>query len=136
MAEARDRGWEGRRGSGIFGRRPGQGNVGATEDEGEPGGRGDVSGYLFEALAGFLVWLVANVVYLDMVRGGTRGLRRLVAFWFGAPTTFLTLILVKEGSRFRVEPPPDDEDALLAEIRRDRRLRGGPGPHPSEEERQ
>lgn len=93
-----------------------------------------MSGYLFEALAGFLVWLVANVVYLDMVRGGTRGFWRFLAFWFGAPTTFLTLIFVKEGSRLTVEPPPDDEDALLAEIRRDRRLRAGPESDPSEEE--
>ncbi len=97
-----------------------------------------LSGYWLESLVGFLVWLVANLVYLDRKRSGRRGLRRLLAFWLGIPTTWLTLLFVREGSTLLVEPPPDDEEALLAEVRRDRRLRGGPAPtepdpHPSEE---
>lgn len=82
-------------------------------------------GYLLETVVGFIVWLLANVVYLDMVRGGRRGFRRLLAFWFGIPTTFLTLVFVRKDVQVRIEPPPDDEDALLAEIRRDRWLRAG-----------
>ena len=79
--------------------------------------------YLMELVVGFIVWLVANVVYLDMVRTGTRGFRRFLAFWFGTPSTFLTLIFVREGTHRAVEPPPDDEVALLEEVRRDRRRR-------------
>jgi hypothetical protein len=85
-----------------------------------------VSSYWLESLVSFVVWLVANVVYLDMKRSGTRGLRRLVAFWLGSPTTWASMIFLPEGSSIQVEPPPDDEEALLAEIRRDRRLRSGP----------
>lgn len=87
-----------------------------------------LSAYWVESLISFLVWLVANLVYLDRKRSGRRGVRRILAFWLGSPTTWLTLVFVREGSTLRVVPPPDDEGALLAEIRRDRRLRGGPGP--------
>ncbi|MEQ8328839.1 MAG: hypothetical protein RH859_00095 [Longimicrobiales bacterium] len=82
--------------------------------------------YLLETVVGFIVWLIANVVYLDMKRTGTRGFRRFLAFWFGAPSTSLTLLLVRPDSHPRLEPPPDDEEALLAAIRRDRECRVGP----------
>lgn len=85
----------------------------------------ELSGIWLESVVSFIVWLVANVVYLDMKRSGARGIRRFFAFWLGSPTTWITLLFVREGSALRLEPPPDDEEALLAEIRRDRRLRGG-----------
>ena len=83
-------------------------------------------------LAGFVLWLTANVVYLDRKRVGRGGLGRLISFWLGMPTTLLTFFFLPEGTALEVKPPPDDEEALLAEIRRDRRLRSGdegpPGP--------
>jgi len=81
------------------------------------------TGVWLEALAGFVVWLVANTVYLDMRRTGRSGFRRLLAFWLGTPTTWLTLLAVRTGVSPDPETPADDEEALLAEIRRDRRLR-------------
>lgn len=75
------------------------------------------------SLVGFLVWLVANVVYLEGKRTGTRGLSRILAFWLGSPTTWLTLLFVRGGDAVPLEPPPDDEEALLEAVRRDRRLR-------------
>jgi len=91
----------------------------------EGGGGMDVvfTGVWLEALASFVVWLVANGVYVDMRRTGRRGFRRLLAFWLGTPTTWLTLLAVREGVSPDLETPPDDEEALLAEIRRDRSLR-------------
>lgn len=83
-----------------------------------------------QALVSFLVWLVANVVYLSRKRSGTRGFGRIVAFWLGSPTTWLVFLLVREGSGVAVAPPPDDEEALLEAIREDRRLRRGGDPSP------
>lgn len=82
---------------------------------------------LVEELAGLVVWLLANWAYLGARRTGTRGLRRFVAFWMGLPGTLLSLFLVKEGSQPKLAPPPDDEDALLAEVRRSRGLPGAGG---------
>lgn len=78
---------------------------------------------LVKELVGLVVWLVANGVYLASVRKGEKGFRRLLAFWMGIPGTLVTLMAVREGSQPVLEPPPDDEDALLAEVRRARRLR-------------
>lgn len=82
-------------------------------------------GFLLEELIGLAVWLVANTVYLRARHTGSRGLQRLLAFWMGLPGTFLCMVLVKEGIQARLAPPPDDEEALLAEIRRARTLRPG-----------
>ena len=79
-------------------------------------------GSLVEELAGLVVWLVANWAYLGARRTGTRGLRRFLAFWMGLPGTLVALLLVHEGSQPRFAPPPDDEDGLLAEVRRSRGL--------------
>jgi hypothetical protein len=86
-------------------------------------------------LAGALVWLVANGVYLDARRKGTRGFVRFLAFWMGLPVTWISLIKVAEGSQPVIEPPPDDEEALLAEVRRDRALRAANAPPPQEPKR-
>lgn len=80
---------------------------------------------LIQELAGFAVWLVANGVYVDLRRKGDKGFARLVCFWLGLPVTWFSLLLVPEGSQPRIRPPPDDELALLREIRRDRGLRSG-----------
>ena len=41
------------------------------------------------------------------------------------PLTWLWFFLVKEGSAPEIEEAPDDAEAILAEIRRDRQLRSG-----------
>ena len=82
-------------------------------------------GFLVEELVGLIVWLVANAVYLSARRTGSHGIHRFLAFWMGLPGTLGSLVLVKEGSQPRIAPPPDDEDGLLAEVRRDRWLRAG-----------
>jgi hypothetical protein len=76
-----------------------------------------------------VVWVVANVVYLDLKRKGVRGFTRFAAFWAGTPTTWITLFAVREG-----RPPTfavgDDDSDLLLEVRRDRALRGDGGDDP------
>ena len=86
-----------------------------------------MEGFIGE-FVGMLVWIVANVVYVDARRKGTRGFHRFLAFWMGLPVTWVTLMAVREGSQPRIEPPPDDEERLLAEVRRDRALRARSGP--------
>jgi len=78
---------------------------------------------LIEWAVGAVLWATANAVYFDMKRKGTRGFRRFLAFWFGTPTTWATFFLVPEAKVPQIKPPPDDEVALLAEIRRDRARR-------------
>ncbi len=73
-----------------------------------------------ESLAAAVVSVVSNVTYYQRRRTGRGGVGRIVAFWCGVPFTWLTLFLVPVGAP-EVEPPPDDEDALLDEIRRVRR---------------
>ena len=75
---------------------------------------------LVAAVVGLMVWVVANVVYANQVRVGKRGFRRFLAFWLGFPATFFSLLVLDEGSQPALEPPPDDEEALLREVRRDR----------------
>ncbi len=78
---------------------------------------------LIEAAVGAVLWATANAVYFDMKRKGTRGFRRFLAFWFGIPTTWLTFFFTREEKVPQIKAPPDDEAALLAEIRRDRARR-------------
>ena len=88
-------------------------------------------------LVGAVVWVVALLVYMDARRRGRRGFTRFIAFWVGMPGTFLSMFVVKEGSQPDIAPPPDDEHALLAEIRRERRsdrmLDPGDEPSPGED---
>ena len=80
-----------------------------------------------EAVLAAIVWVVANVVYLDLKRKGIHGFTRFAAFWAGTPTTWITLFAVREGKQPTFHAPPDDDAIeILAEIRRDRALRGGP----------
>jgi len=72
---------------------------------------------------GAIVWTLANVVYLDLKRKGLRGFTRFAAFWVGTPTTWVTFFVVSEGRQPTFHPPPDDDEALLAEIRADRARR-------------
>jgi hypothetical protein len=74
---------------------------------------------------GAIVWTLANAVYFDLRRKGIRGFGRFAAFWAGNPLTWLTLFSVKEGTVARFDPPRDDEDRLLREVRVDVELRGG-----------
>ena len=102
------------------------------------GREGAIMGLGFiEAIAVGALWAVANAVYFDMKRKGTRGFRRFVAFWSGTPTTWGLFFLMPEGQVADIKPPPDDEAALLAEIRRDRAKRivsgvDGPTDRPEE----
>lgn len=82
---------------------------------------------LVREVVGLFVWLVANAVYLDALRRGRPGFKRFLGFWMGFPGTFFTKLLVAEGSQPTVEPPPDDDASLLADVRRDRALRPGGG---------
>ena len=81
---------------------------------------------------GAIVWTLANAVYFDMKRKGVRGFGRFAAFFAGNPTTWITFFAVKEGRVETVDPPPDDDDRLLREVRVDRELRGTPSPKMSE----
>jgi hypothetical protein len=82
-------------------------------------------GFLVEELVGLVLWLVANWTYVQARRTGRHGFTRLLAFFFGLPGTVATLFLVREGSQPRLAPPPDDEEGLLAEVRRARALSRG-----------
>lgn len=75
------------------------------------------------ALVGAIVWALANLVYYDLKRRGVRNFARFAAFWVGNPTTWITLFVVPDGRQPTFEAAPDDDDALLREIRRDRALR-------------
>ena len=75
---------------------------------------------------GAIVWLVANVVYVDMKRNGRHGFTRFAAFWAGTPTTWIALFALEEGTQPHFERSDDDDTTLLEEIRRDRLLRGEP----------
>ena len=79
-------------------------------------------GHLVEELAGLVVWLLANWAYMVSRRTGSGGLQRFAAFWIGLPGTLVTLFVVQEGSQPKLAPPPDDEDALLDDVRRSRSL--------------
>ena len=82
-------------------------------------------GLFLYKLVGAILWTLANVVYYDLKRKGVRGFGRFAAFWVGTPTTWITFFGVREGRYPTFEPPPDDDGALLAEIRSDRALRAG-----------
>lgn len=83
---------------------------------------------MVEGMVGGIVWFLANALYADMKRKGRTGFSRLILFWMGLPMSFLLFLLLPEGSVPEMEEPPDDADALLAEIRRDRQLRPGSSP--------
>jgi len=77
-------------------------------------------------LVGAIVWTFANVLYVDLRRKGTRR-GRVLSFIAGYPGTLIAYFTVREGQVPRIEPPDDDEERLLEEIRVDRELRGGEG---------
>ena len=83
------------------------------------------------------VFVIANWTYLDFRRVDERGFKRFVAFWLGWPLSFLTKILVENGSQPRMKLDDRDLGELVKEIRRDRLLRGrskGAGALPSPNE--
>lgn len=77
-----------------------------------------------EPLVGAIVWIAANVIYVDLRKKGRRR-GRFISFFAGYPGTLVSMFVVREGTDPRIEPPPDDEATLLREIRADRGLRGG-----------
>jgi hypothetical protein len=83
---------------------------------------------VFEGIIGSIIWTLANILYVDLKRKGKPGWSRIILFWMGIPLTWLWLFIVPEGSAPEIEEMPDDADAILAEIRRDRRLRPGSSP--------
>ncbi len=80
---------------------------------------------MFEGIVASIVSVLANVLYIDMKRKGQSGWSRIFLFWMGAPLTWLWLFLIREGSAPEIVEPPDDAEALLAEIRRERGLSAG-----------
>ena len=83
------------------------------------------AGALVNSVVAGVIWVVANIVYFTRKSHGRRGFARLLAFWFGLPLTWATFFLMPEGRVDWIRPPPDDEEALFAEVRRDRALRAG-----------
>ena len=81
---------------------------------------------MFEGIVTGIVSVLANLLYIDMKRKGRSGWSRICLFWMGAPLTWLWLFLIREGSAPEIVEPPDDAEALLAEIRRERGLSAGP----------
>lgn len=80
-----------------------------------------------EVLIGAIVWVVANIVYIDLRRKGIHGFTRFAAFWVGNPTTWISLFAVRESRQPAFQPVEDEDDgALLLEIRKDREARGEP----------
>jgi hypothetical protein len=80
---------------------------------------------VFEGIVAGIISVLANLLYIDMKRKGRPGLSRIILFWMGTPLTWLWFLLVREGSAPVLEEAPDDAAEILAEIRRDRRLRSG-----------
>jgi hypothetical protein len=74
-------------------------------------------------LVGAIVWALANVVFIDMRRKNVAGFAGVAAFVVGMPLTLITMFVVKERRGVPLEPPKDDEDELLLEVRRDREAR-------------
>jgi hypothetical protein len=74
-----------------------------------------------------VIWVLANLLYIDLKRKGKPGWSRIILFWMGIPLTWLWLFLVRDGSAPELEEAPDDADAILAEIRKDRQLNPGAG---------
>ena len=85
---------------------------------------------MLEGIAGAIVWILANALYVDQKRKGRGGFGRIVLFWMGLPLTWLWLLAVPEGSAPVLEEPPDDAEEILAEIRRQRRLENSSGIDP------
>ena len=84
---------------------------------------------MLEGLIGGLIWALANILYVDLKRKGRSGFSRIILFWMGTPLTWLWLLLIREGSAPVLDEAPDDADAILADIRRARRLEAGSPPH-------
>lgn len=79
---------------------------------------------MLEATVGGIVSILANVIYIDRKRRGLPGFGRMCAFWMGTPLTWLWFFIIPEGKQPVIAPPKDDMDELLAEIRREKALRG------------
>lgn len=79
--------------------------------------------FFLETVIGAIVWTFANVLYVDLRRKGARK-GRILSFWVGYPGTLISLFVVREGRTPQIEPPEDDEAALMREILADRS--GGP----------
>lgn len=84
---------------------------------------------MFEGIIGGIIWALANLLYVDLKRKGRPGLSRIILFWMGTPLTWLWLFLIKDGSAPALEEAPDDAQAILADIRRARRLEAGSPTH-------
>lgn len=60
-----------------------------------------------ETIFGAAFWTLANLAYLLFRTNGEHGFRRIAAFWFGMPLTWITLVVVREGV-----PMGSDEERL------------------------
>ena len=70
---------------------------------------------------GSVVSILANLMYASYRSSGKFGFGRLLAFWTGFPMTLcIAMVIPARAARRELA---DDEDELLAEIRRDRAQR-------------
>jgi hypothetical protein len=99
--------------------------VGSVASSGSFASHIRLGGLVFEGIFGGIVWVLANLLYIDLKRKGVSGWSRIILFFMGMPLTGLWLFLIREGSAPELEEAPDDAEALLAEIRRERRLNAG-----------
>jgi hypothetical protein len=84
--------------------------------------------FSIELAVTFFTWLIANWAYFEFRRTGDRGFKRLVAFCLGWPASFVTMLMVAEGSLPRVRDDDEGIAELVEEIKADRRLRRGSKP--------
>ncbi len=70
---------------------------------------------------GSIISILASLMYASYRSSGKFGFGRLLAFWTGFPITLLVaLVIPARPPRPARRQLADDEDELLAEIRRDR----------------
>lgn len=74
-----------------------------------------------ETIFGLIVWVLANLVYVEMRRRGEGGAKRLVAFWLGLPGTFVGMLVVDRRALPPIREDDEDMQGLVEEIRRERR---------------
>ncbi len=77
------------------------------------------------SLVGGALWTVANATYIRLRSSGRGGLSRVLAFWLGLPTTWVTLVFVREGTPMLEDDEAEQLAPLLREVRADRARRQG-----------
>ena len=83
---------------------------------------------MLASIFGAVIWLVANLTYARLRATGKGGAGRFFGFWLGLPSTFVLMIMVREGHDW--DATDDSLHDLIDDIRHDRALRAPEdGPH-------